>query len=119
MSKRSFKLSSTVKYGALLVVLILTFVIIIRAFFCETYEDVIDLVPGRTCPPDGYERGQCPDPTTYDWTKGDCVLVDEGPIELRLRWNGNNEICACIPMEWQPSSVHKMMKRKKENPHFQ
>lgn len=111
--------SKTIKYGALFIVIALAFAVIVKSLLCETYEDVIHTSPGRSCPPPGYERGQCPDPNTYDWTKGECSWVEEGPPDLRLRWNGNLSMCACIPNDWEPESAHKLVDVMKKNPHFQ
>lgn len=110
---------SVYKYGALLVIFGLTLFILVKSLFCETYEDVIKLSPGRNCPPVGYQRGQCPDPNTYDWTKGECTMVDEGPVEWRLRWNGNLKINACIPNDWEPESAHRLQEVMKSNQHYQ
>ncbi len=113
------KRTSGVTHVALLLIILLMFLIIGKGLckWLENYEHVIDYQANRSCAPEGYSRGMCPDPDTYDWTRGDCVVVHDGPDDLRLRWSKNEKICACIPNDWEPSTIPKMLKAM-ENPHF-
>lgn len=98
------------KNVAVIVIVVLLLVVIAWKWFnpFECYDDIIDEAPGRQNAPQGYDSAMCGDPNFYDWTQGDCVRVDDSLSGLR--WRQNTDVCACIPNDWEPSTIPKMLK---------
>lgn len=112
------KISKISKMKYLFIALILLLLLYILFSSIAEFYTVIETVPDRTTPPEGYSTGVCNSPDFYDWTQGNYLIL---PVDApgvvtemdRYRSREAPDLSACIPNTWEVTSIPNLREKMK------
>lgn len=102
------KSMKVMKYGLMAIVLLLLVYVLGR---CVTeFYTVIESVPQRSHPPEGYSTGGVCMTGFYDWTRGQHLVLPMGAEGVvtdmdRYRSREAPDLSACIPNTWEVTTI--------------